>query len=304
MMSGIVEIRNGVRTETRAQTVREGSFNFETFTGAEHDGDYIGHIGDFRNAFSASSGYPLRFQFYAEMDQRYESNARYTSDYWLPHALRKNPYRIVGSEPIDGIPCLILVRDGIDKIWVATNHNHIVCKREYNYGVGQPLRESTLNTALKEIAPGLWLPMKQVQEEFVDNPPGELKARYVIDVTRVRLGNLADSDVRVEIPKTVKRIEDSITGKVYRPGANVAGEMDDAIQQALASNLALGSSERRPRMWTFILAGIVGALGLANAKIYFYRSRRNTPSAGAPARVQEAGAKDPEPPVRADASGP
>jgi hypothetical protein len=145
--------------------------------------------------------------------------------------------------------------------------------------------------------------MKQVQEEFVDNPPGELKARYVIDVTKVQLGNLVDSDVRVEIPKTVKRIEDTISGKVYRPGANVARELDDAVQEAAATNLGMGSSARRTRMWTFILGGLVVAIGMANVKVYLSRSRRGSRGSTAPP-VQGTGTKDPEHLVRDDPSGP
>ncbi len=250
--------------------VREGSFNFETFTGVMHDGNDLGQITTYRDPFSSTSAYPLRFQFFEEVDQTFHTGPEYESNYWLPHALQTGGYTVTGSETVNGIPCQVLRKEGLDAIWVATGHGYVVCKREHNYQIGKSIRERTVNSELKEIAPGVWIPMRQVKEAFVDRADGVLEAKYTVRVTEVKVGTVSDSDVRVVLPATVARIDDMITRKVYQP--NAPSQIDAAIQQAKESNLALGKSSRRGRLHTSVLG--LFAVGLGLLVVHSYRRWR------------------------------
>jgi hypothetical protein len=262
--------------------VREGSFNFDTFTGVMHDGDSIGQITTYRDPFSSASAYPLRFQYFAEFDQLYTPDGEYKSVYWLPHALRSGGYAVTGSESVEGVPCQVVRKPGLDTIWVATGHGHVICKREHNYGVGKPIRERTLNSDLKEVAPGIWIPTRLVREAFADRADGALEARYTVRVTEVKVGNVTDEDVRAVLPDTVRRIDDMVTRKVYFPSADVAGQLDTAVQKARESNLSIGSPGTRSRTTTFFLVALATALG--GLAVYQYRSWRGgaKPSPDAP----------------------
>jgi|GEM_PF-5623477 len=252
--------------------VREANFNFETFTGVMHDGDNLAQITTYRDPFSSASAYPLRFQFFAEVDQSFQKGPEYQTNYWLPHALQSGGYTVTGSETVNGIPCQVLRKKGLDAIWVATDHGHVVCKREHHYQIGKAIRERTVNSELKEIAPDVWIPMRQVKETFVDRADGVLEAKYTILVTEVKVGTVSDSDIRVVLPDTVRRIDDMITRKVYKPNTNTADKLDTAIQQAQESNLALGKSARRERLYTMLLALSAGGLGVL--VVYSYRRWR------------------------------
>jgi hypothetical protein len=250
--------------------IREGSFNFETFTGVMHDGDSLGQITNYRDPFSSASAYPLRFQFFAEVDQSFRKGPEYKTEYWLPHALRSGGYTVIGSETVNGIPCQVLRKEGLDTIWVATGHGHVVCKREHNYQIGKSIRERTVNSDLKEIAPGVWIPMTQVKEAFVDRADGVLEAKYTIRVIEVKIGTVSDSDTRVVLPDTIERVDDMITGKVYKP--NTVGELDTAIQQAKESNLDLGKTARRARVLTGVLT--LAVMGFGVLVVHSYRRWR------------------------------
>lgn len=91
-MSGLDAVQNEKTAKKPQPRVRQGSFNFTTFTGVMHDGDSLGQITNYRDPFSSASAYPLRFRYFAETDQGFIPGPEYKSDYWLPHALRSGGY--------------------------------------------------------------------------------------------------------------------------------------------------------------------------------------------------------------------
>jgi hypothetical protein len=257
-----VQIRKqGQFVPSTTPIIREGSFNFETFSGVARDGDFLGQIVNHRDSFSANSGLPLRYQFFAEMDLYYEPGKDYKTDYWLPQALEQYDYFIGGDKLINGIPCRILHRQGMDTMWLSLSHGYMICQREFHYGVGKPIRERIQNTDLKEIAPGLWFPMTQIKEEF--DTSGGHQATYTLRVSDLQLGKVTDSDVRLVLPASVQYIEDHITGKTYRPshGSDV-DQFDAAMQRARESNPTLVSTPFRRRV-TILLLNVSAILVIA-----------------------------------------
>ncbi len=251
-----------VPTPKAVPTVREGTFNFETFSGVAQDGNTLGQIVNFRHPFSASSGFPLQFLFFAEMEQFYEPGQTLTTDYWLPNALEQHSYMLGREEEVGGVPCRVLRREGMDTLWVAPDLGYLVCKREFHYGVGKSLRERVLNLEPKEVSPGLWLPMRQVREAFEEESPNELQERLTVRILGTHVGDLTDADVRVVLPDTVKRIEDHITGKIYEPGVDKANRFDEAIERARSAAAPSGPAKHRFSFTSIVLLNLTLVLGL------------------------------------------
>ena len=233
VMSGIIMRKKDKNVEVKMPMVREGAYNFETMAGVSHDGDYLGQIVNYRHVFSSKNADPLRWQFYVEMDQYYVPGETMKTEYWFPNAIEQHPYELAGEESIDGIPCQIIKRPGLDTIWIAIKHGFTICRREYHYGLGQPLRERVRNLDLKEVVPGIWIPLRQIKESFDLANPGVLQVRYVLKVTDVKVGNLSDADVRVVLSDKIARIEDDITGKIYEPMSDKTKPLDESISRSI-----------------------------------------------------------------------
>jgi hypothetical protein len=272
-MSGYVVYKDGKYvTETRP-TLREANYNFETMAGVGRDGNLLGQVVNYRHAFSAIMGFPLLMQFYVEMDQYYVPGEELRTEYWLPNALEQQRYELGPVEEVGGVPCRALRRPGLDTVWVATSHGHVVCKREYRYGAGKPLRERVYNLDLREVAPGLWLPTRQVKEEFDSAAEGRLRARYTLTVLGARVGAVTDEGVRVVLDEKVARIEDHIAGKFYGPPGSKGHAFDDAVRRATDMNLAAPGKGAAGRLTLLLLSGNA-LLGLA--LIYFLSRKYRT----------------------------
>jgi hypothetical protein len=240
LMGGII-VHNGEQiSEISRPTIREGSYDFETMAGVAHDSEYLGQIVNYRHAFS-SNAHPLLWQFYVEMDQYYVPGEAMKTDYWLPNALEQHPYELAGEEVINGVPCQILKRPNMDTIWIATKRGFVVCRREFNYGLGQPLKERVQNLDLKEVSPGIWVPLTQIRDTFDLANPRKLLVRYVLKVNDVNVGNLTDTDVRVVLSDKISRIEDYIAGKVYTPASDKTRPLDESISRFIYTYPGLSS---------------------------------------------------------------
>jgi hypothetical protein len=253
---------DGTATRESRPTVRDACYDFEKQVGVLRDSKDLGQVTDYRPSFSAVDAFPLRYQFYSEMDQHYVHGRRFETEYFLPEAIEQHEYRPGGSENIDGVTCEIIERSGLDRIWVAPGRGYVVVKREFNYGVGRPLKERVLNTQLKEVSSGLWVPMRQTRESFSDKPLLP-PARFTLTVKKVRVGDLNDGDVRVVLTEDIRHIEDHITGMLHRRDALGSDQFADAIRRV-----------SKPAGYGLILLWLNIAIALGVALLWLRRRRR------------------------------
>lgn len=130
-------------------------------------------------------------------------------------------------EIVDGSTCVILkgslnslLQPGLvvgqltDRIWLDRDHGFVLRKREmYRDGTVMNRWE---NSKLKEIEPGLWLPMNSRHDQFPSKPVAELNGKPVlteeITVQTLEVNHVADDRFDME-PKQADSIED-LRGKL------------------------------------------------------------------------------------------
>jgi len=259
-MSGYQVQKDGKNFEETRPTIREANYNFETQAGVGRDGTLLGQIVNYRHAFSAIMGFPLVMQCYVEMDQYYVPGEALKTAYWLPNAVEQHSYKLRHAEATNGIPCQVLERSGLDTLWVATGHGYVICKREYHFGVGKPLRERVQNLDLKEVAPAVWIPLRQIKEEFDSEVPGKLKVRYTLKVLETKVGKVSDNDIRIVLDENMAKIEDYINGKLYEPAANNGKPFELRVQSALESNLKPPSNTLFRTSFLLIVCLVLGIM--------------------------------------------
>lgn len=96
-----------------------------------------------------------------------------------------------------------------DRIWLDRDHGLAVRKREMARD-GRVSRR-WINTELREVEPGLWLPMHCRGEQFADDAPDGWKEKPVM-IDEVRVRKLEVNKVKDELfdmtPRKADRIED------------------------------------------------------------------------------------------------
>jgi hypothetical protein len=131
------------------------------------------------------------------------------------------------TEIVDGTTCVILkgslnslLQPGLvagqltDRVWLDRDHGFVLRKREM-YRDGK-LMNRWENSKLKEIEPGLWLPMNSRHDQFPSKPVAELNGKPVlteeITVQTLEVNHVADDRFDME-PKQGDSIED-LRGKL------------------------------------------------------------------------------------------
>jgi hypothetical protein len=126
------------------------------------------------------------------------------------------------TEVVDGSTCVILkgslnsllqpgmiVGDLTNRIWLDRDHGLAIRKREMAKDGRVGVR--WINTDLREVEPGLWLPMHCRQESYVEDAPPEYKDKPVaieeIHVTNIEVNKVSD-DLFDMTPKKTDHIED------------------------------------------------------------------------------------------------
>jgi hypothetical protein len=126
------------------------------------------------------------------------------------------------TDVVDGATCLVLkgslnslaqpalvAGDLSDRIWLDRDHGLAVRKREFAKDGRLGMR--WINSELREIEPGLWMPMHCRQETFAEDAPPEWKDKPVmiqeIRVSKLELNKVSD-DLFDMTPKKTDRIED------------------------------------------------------------------------------------------------
>jgi hypothetical protein len=126
------------------------------------------------------------------------------------------------TERIEGSTCVILAGsmnsilqpgyrpgDLTDRIWLDRDHGLVLRKREFARDGKLTLR--WVNSHLKELEPGLWLPVTTRQDQFPPTPIAELKAQPVlieeIQVQSLEINHVPDDRFDM-VPKKGDAIED------------------------------------------------------------------------------------------------
>jgi hypothetical protein len=126
------------------------------------------------------------------------------------------------TEVIDGSTCVILkgslnsllqpgliAGDLTNRIWLDRDHGLAIRKREMARDGRVGVR--WINTELREVAPGLWLPMHCRQESYADDAPPEFKDKPVmieeVRVTKIEVNKVSD-DLFDMTPRKNDRVED------------------------------------------------------------------------------------------------
>ncbi len=126
------------------------------------------------------------------------------------------------TEVFDGSTCVILkgslnsllqpgmiVGDLTNRIWLDRDHGLAIRKREMAKDGRVAMR--WINTELREVEPGLWLPMHCRQESYADDAPPEFKDKPVlieeIRVTKIEVNKVSD-DLFDMTPRKSDRVED------------------------------------------------------------------------------------------------
>jgi hypothetical protein len=126
------------------------------------------------------------------------------------------------TDLVDGATCLVLrgslnsllqpsvvAGELTDRIWLDRDHGLAVRKREFARDGRLGMRWT--NSELKEVEPGLWLPMQCRQETFDDDAPQEWKEKAVliqeIRVSRIEVNKVSD-DLFDMTPRKGDRTED------------------------------------------------------------------------------------------------
>ena len=204
----------GIRRRMAKPATREADYNFETKTGAAREGHMLVQVTDYRHAFSTDSCFPLCWQYFVETDQHYYPGDTLESDFWLPNALQQEPFKVVGSETIRGIPCVLLVNGKVDKLWIAPNHSHVVMRRKRFSPDNGKLLHHLEASALRQVSPNVWFPMQQTLEVF-HQKSGSRLAKLDLTITRFTTANIDESQLRIHVPDDIVRVEDHIVDRVY-----------------------------------------------------------------------------------------
>jgi hypothetical protein len=126
------------------------------------------------------------------------------------------------TEVVDGSTCVILrgslnsllqpgliVGELTNRIWLDRDHGLAVRQREIATDGKVGMR--WINTELKEVEPGLWLPMHCRHEQYADDAPPEWKQKPVliedVRVTKIEVNKVSD-DLFDMTPRESDRIED------------------------------------------------------------------------------------------------
>ncbi len=187
---------------------------------------------------------------------------------WLPAVIDKNPgkYAVLPTlERVGGRDCHVVEYPGFDKIWVDPTQGFNVVQRELAWALGQPLRRRVQNLDAVEFpSPGIWLPKKQVVEQFCSLRDakanwGKVAHRRVHDVRKLELVKVDDSLLEVPVPDGAA-ITDHIRKIEYGKILSDENPIQRSVEQSTPTWVSGTTTRSRDMIiWinAFILAGIV-----------------------------------------------
>jgi len=266
---------------------REAVYDFATQTSVARNRDVLVQIAPYRHAWAAKYAFPLLFQYFAESSQFYvpgagvATSAGEIQDYWIPESLRKDGYVVFEDKMVDDVVCVLVERPRHDRVWVAPAFNFGLVRREIYRDRDSALCERTINNQWQEIAPDVWLPMRQVYERYdlgtSHSENGSLDHRLTLTVNQLRTGDLTDQDFEIPIPDGAE-VDDEINGLLYRKlphGGNPAERGLSNARRLLQEHRSL-ATVATSRIPFLVLANL--ALLLAVATLVVWRHRRSEKS--------------------------
>ena len=207
----------------------------------------------------------------------------------LPGTLENSSYR-VAADSVDGSKCLRL--DGMtriampgveqkeyaDTLWLDIEHGFVLRKRQLAFPKGH-LTLRMVNSAPREVLPGVWLPMEcEVQEFAPHNAPDSLR-QVPLAITRLKVAkcgvnDVADSLFTLTFPPGTTVTDFALaddkglmkTGVQYTVPADPS-MLDDAIRYAVER-----AADQPSGGWSWLLV-ISVILPVAATVILFWRRR-------------------------------
>ena len=253
-------------------TFREANYNFEKQVSAAREGNTLGQIANFRHAFSATTLYPLRLQYYEEADQYYVPGKENKLNRLLPGSLKEAGYEIGAKEVLNGIECEIIQRTN-DRLWIAPHHSFVVCKRESSNEAGI-LVERVANEDLREVSKGVWFPFRQTQEIFEPSMPDGRLFKITVETSNVEVGKTEIADLEVELDKDVRYIEDHINKTTSLREGNDTDPFDQSIENVtkggghLSRWRRLGQPDKPTIIWLNLIAALCAVLFVVSRRVY------------------------------------
>ncbi len=174
-------------------------------------------------------------------------------------------YQLGGEDVVEGEPCVIIERPGLDRVWLALGKSYVVVKREWCWTIGGPLKRRILNQKFKQAADGVWLPFEGRMEVFghPTTRPGQRVAILKATVREAQ-ADVADAAFEPDFPRGTL-VVDVANGKTFRFGwteeetaaARAKANMDSGTDQAMRSMLAYKPEPWWRRRWLLVSVATV-----------------------------------------------
>ena len=197
----------------------------------------------------------------------------------LPEDLydHRGQYRLLPQQhQVDAVLCHVIERVDVARFFVDTERGFAVVRTELYWTGVKPkrlLKTVRTNRDHKEVRPGLWLPMRQVEDLFAsprhDVPRlwGKRILRRILEVRRLEFDTVTDDFFKVVIPRGIL-VRDQIRKIEYR--SESAGKpFGDAIE------FAQGRHQPSLWYWFLLLTGVFAGGLLVYLLVRKIKARRS-----------------------------
>ena len=123
-----------------------------------------------------------------------------------------------GSETIAGERCVVLDRDGLDRIWIAAEKGMCVMRRDIRDPRSRRLVERIVAERVEEFAPRLWLPSRFRNQFFgthLEEADPAIEREYIVSIARCEIN---------------EKVPESIFTPIFRPGTLKFSASDQFVQ--------------------------------------------------------------------------
>jgi len=156
----------------------------------------------------------------------------------LPKALSDREYHVAETlETVDDIRCYVLTADEQDTLWLSTEHNFAIVKRQWRYGEGGSVMFEYRNKQFQQVSEGLWLPRVAERTCMLrsgDSAEQQPHFTTTCKLTEVQINECDDEVYELTYPSGTLLVDGtrSDTLITYRVGAT-ATATQQAIKRAL-----------------------------------------------------------------------
>lgn len=193
--------------------------------------------------------------------------------YDVDELLAGNSCKVVGEERIGSEDCVIIERPDSDRIWLATNKNFVVFKREIKWSPNGPLKRRILNNDFRRIESGIWLPFA-CKMEIYSHPSTPPERRVGILTASVERATVVfpDSDFEPSFPKGTRVFDEetrftSIAG--YTDKEVEVMESKRTLEKLKSRKSADELAFKAEPFWKRYLAGEVVIISLVTLLVIF-----------------------------------